>query len=171
MKNKASKKQDHKKKPASDTKSKRPWGTLVAVIVGVTLGIIFWKNNNHVPLEGTSTSAQSPVTTNAKEDKDQLLGRWARTDSEGAYVIEIKNASADGKLEANYFNPNPIKVGFATWQKTNNNIVVVVELRDVNYPGSTYTLNFSSTENRMTGNYYQAVEGTNFDVEFIRARY
>jgi len=52
----------------------------------------------------------------------------------------------------------------------NGKLVVVVELRDVNYPGSTYTLNFNRAENSMTGNYYQAVEGTNFDVAFVLVR-
>jgi len=171
MKNKANKKQAHKQKLTPDTKSKRPWGVLVAVIVGATIGVIFWKNNNQAPLESTTSSTQTPVTTNVKAGKDQLAGRWARTDSDGAYVIEIKSAAADGKLDASYFNPNPIKVGHAEWQNKNGKLAVVVELRDVNYPGSPYTLNFIPSENRMTGNYYQAVEGTNFDVEFVRARY
>jgi hypothetical protein len=83
-------------------------------------------------------------------------------------VIEIRSASADGKLDARYFNPNPINVGSAAWQKNANGLVVVIELQDVNYPGSTYTLNFFPSENRMAGNYYQAVEGANFDVEFVR---
>jgi hypothetical protein len=36
---------------------------------------------------------------------------------------------------------------------------VVVELRDVNYPGSTYTLTYDPGTDRLTGTYYQAVAG------------
>ena len=169
MKNKATSKQHPKQKPTSETKSKRPLGILIVVIIVAVIGVIFWKSNQ-TTTESTSTSAQSPAPTNSKADKDQLVGRWTRTDSDGAYVIEIKSASADGKLDASYFNPNPIKVGRAEWQNKNEKLVIVVELRDVNYPGSTYTLNFLSAENSMTGNYYQAVEGTNFDVAFVRVR-
>jgi hypothetical protein len=60
-----------------------------------------------------------------------------------------------------------------TWRsinKKNGSLLIFVESRDVNYLGSTYTLNFIPSENRMTGNYFQAVEGANFDVEFVRVR-
>ena len=89
-------------------------------------------------------SASVPAGT----EKDLLVGRWVRTDSNGGYTLEIKTASADGKLDAGYFNPNPINVSRAEWQKKEGSLVVVVELRDVNYPGSTYTLNFSKTNDQ-----------------------
>ena len=156
-------------KPTPVTKKKNRWWILGIIIIGATIGFIFWKNNT-IQNTTNSTSTTSPINTPTNPDKDLLIGRWTRTDSEGAYVIEIKSANVDGKLNAGYFNPNPIKVGYAEWQNKNGKLVVVVELRDVNYPGSTYTLTFLSAENRLTGNYYQAVEGTNFDVEFVRAR-
>jgi len=168
MKNKA----NHKSQPkqnAPNPKSNRIWWMLVVIVLAATIGVISWKNRDVNQNISKSTSTP-PSQAQTKTDQDLLVGRWTRTDSEGAYVIEIKSASSDGKLDARYFNPNPIKVGRAEWQKKNNNLVVVVELRDVNYPGSTYTLNFILSENRMTGNYYQAVEGANFDVEFVRSR-
>ncbi len=143
---------------------------VVGVIAVATMGGILWRNYHAGQGTTSTTSSSSPANAADPVNKDQLVGRWTRTDSDGAYVIEIKSASADGKLEANYFNPNPIKVGHAEWQKKNNGLMIIVELRDVNYPGSTYTLNFIPNENRMTGNYYQAVEGANFDVEFVRAK-
>lgn len=168
MKNKP----NHKSQPkqnAPNPKNKRIWWLLGIIVLAAAGGVIFWKNRdvNQNVNKPTSTPHSQAQT---KTDEGLLVGRWTRTDSEGAYVIEIKSASSDGKLDARYFNPNPIKIGRAEWQKKNNNLVVVVELRDVNYPGSTYTLNFIPTENRMTGNYYQAVEGANFDVEFVRPR-
>jgi len=142
---------------------------VVIVIAIASIGGVLWRIYNTGKGTTSSPAIQSSVNL-AKAEKDQLIGRWTRTDSDGAYVIEIKSATADGKLDASYFNPNPIKVGYATWQNKNNNITVFVELRDVNYPGSTYTLNFFSAEDRMTGVYYQAVQGVNFDVEFVRMK-
>jgi len=163
MKNKANHK-SHPKQNAPNPKSKRIWWVLGIIVLAAAGGVIFWKN-----LAVNQTTSTPPSQGQTKTNVDLLVGRWTRTDSEGAYVIEIKSASSDGKLDARYFNPNPIKVGRAEWQKKNN-LVVMVELRDVNYPGSTYTLNFIPSENRMTGNYYQAVEGANFNVEFVRSR-
>jgi hypothetical protein len=170
MKNKTANKPHHKPKPTPAAKKKSPLWMVIVIIAVASMGGVLWRTYNAG--KDTNSSASSPTTANApaKSDKDLLVGRWTRTDSDGAYVIEIKSAGADGKLEASYFNPNPIKVGHAEWQKKNNALMIMVELRDVNYPGSTYTLNFIPSENRMTGNYFQAVEGTNFDVEFVRAR-
>jgi hypothetical protein len=170
MKNKPTHKPHHKPKPSPVAKKKNPLWMVVIVMVVAAMAIVFWRN--YTAIKKTKSSASTPSSTNvsAQADHNLLAGRWTRTDSDGAYVIEIKSASSDGKLDASYFNPNPIKVGRAEWQKKNNNLVVLVELRDVNYPGSTYTLNFFPSENRMTGNYYQAVEGANFDVEFVRIR-
>ena len=99
---------------------------------------------------------------------EKLKGKWLRPD--GGYILEIRSATAEGKLEAGYFNPGPINVARAEWQRKDGNLQVFVELRDVNYPGSTYTLKFSDSEDRMTGNYFQAAQGENFAVEFVRQK-
>jgi hypothetical protein len=168
MKNKSNPK-SHPKQHAPNPKSNRTWWMLGVVVLAAAVGVIFWKDRDVNQNISKSTSTP-PSQAQTKTDEGLLVGRWTRTDSDGAYVIEIKHAGDDGTLEASYFNPSPIKVGRAGWEKKNNILVVVVELRDVNYPGSTYTLNFIPSENRMTGIYYQAVEGANFDVEFVRVR-
>jgi len=156
-------------KPISVSKKKRPWAVTAAVIVMAVAGIFIWQNKDKSEDVNSSTTL-SPTPTVARAEKDPLVGRWVRTDSNGGYTLEIGSASADGKLEASYFNPNPIKVGRAEWQKKENSIVVVIELRDVNYPGSTYTLNFSQNNDQLSGTYFQAVEGVNYDVAFARIR-
>ncbi|MBK9099270.1 MAG: hypothetical protein IPM14_14355 [bacterium] len=75
----------------------------------------------------------------------------------------------DNTLDAKYFNPYPINVGKASWQHISGNIKIIVELRDVNYPGSTYTLNYLPDRDILAGDYYQAVEGLTFYVEFARS--
>ena len=102
----------------------------------------------------------------ATDIRNKLVGEWTRTD--GGYKLKILSATPDGRLDAGYFNPNPIHVARAEWINKNNNIFIFVELRDVNYPGSAYTLQFFPSENILAGNYYQAVEGTNFDVQFVK---
>lgn len=101
-----------------------------------------------------------------KTDKTLLVGNWLRTDA--GYRILISQVNKDGTLEAQYFNPNPINVGRANWEESSGNLKIVVELRDVNYPGSTYTLNYLPDKDILAGDYYQAVEGITFYVEFTR---
>ncbi|TFG99176.1 MAG: hypothetical protein E4H13_09145 [Calditrichales bacterium] len=83
-------------------------------------------------------------------------------------MINLSKVNDDGSLEAHYFNPNPINVGKATWMESNGDLKVVIELRDVNYPGSTYRLNFLPDRSMLAGEYFQAVEGLTFYVEFLR---
>lgn len=108
------------------------------------------------------------ATNTGKPDETRLAGEWVRTD--GGYRLRILSATPDGKLDAGYFNPNPIHVGQADWEVKNKNIIITVVLRDVNYPGSTYTLQYFPAEDRLAGNYYQAVERANYGVEFMRQK-
>ena len=110
----------------------------------------------------------APAKTIGNAAQERLIGRWLRPD--GGYILEIRSAAFDGKLDAGYFNPNPIHVARAEWQHQDNRLIVVVELRDVNYPGSTYTLEFLKAEDRMVGAYYQALEGVTYEVEFVRKK-
>ncbi len=73
-------------------------------------------------------------------------------------------------VEALYFNPRPIHVGRAELREEGGAISVFVELRDVNYPGSTYTLVYDPKADRLRGNYFQALLREDYDVEFVRLR-
>lgn len=115
------------------------------------------------------TSSDNPVFNERKpQDKNVLVGDWVRTDA--SYLIKIKSIKDNGILEANYFNPRPINVGRANWEQSYGNLKVIVEMRDVNYPGSTYTLNYLPDRDMLAGEYYQAVEGLTFYVEFVRGK-
>lgn len=107
------------------------------------------------------------VSTNKKvADKNLLVGDWLRTDA--GYRILITKVNQDGTLDAQYFNPNPINVGMANWEESYGSLKIIIGLRDVNYPGSTYTLNYLPDRDILAGDYYQAVEGLTFYVEFAR---
>ena len=98
--------------------------------------------------------------------QERLVGRWLRPD--GGYILEIRSATSDGKLDAGYFNPNPIHVAHAEWRSKDGKLAMLVELRDVNYPGSTYRLLFDAGQDVLEGTYFQAMEQQMFDVSFVR---
>jgi hypothetical protein len=96
----------------------------------------------------------------------KLQGRWQRTD--GGYIIDIRSVDAAGMMRAAYYNPKPINVAKAEASLDREGVKIFLELRDVNYPGSTYTLAYDPAGDRLAGVYFQAVEGTTFDVFFTR---
>ncbi|MRR59001.1 MAG: hypothetical protein EG824_12430 [Deltaproteobacteria bacterium] len=87
---------------------------------------------------------------------------------DGGYVLELKQIGNDGSLQAAYFNPRPINVSRAELRRKDGKITVFVELRDVNYPGSTYSLHYDPKTDRLTGIYFQALQRQLFEVEFER---
>ncbi len=101
-----------------------------------------------------------------KTDKTKIIGEWLRTDSD--YMIKIAAVNDDGLLLAQYFNPNPINVGKAEWLSSDGFIKIYLELRDENYPGSNYNLTYLPDRDILAGDYYQAIEGLTFYVEFTR---
>jgi hypothetical protein len=121
----------------------------------------------------TDSQSQSAVDTATQPnmkipDYNLLAGDWLRTD--GGKTIRIKSVLSGGQLDAEYFNPKPIHVGQAEWLAKNNSLVIVVELQDVNYPGSRYALEYFPAEDELAGIYYQAVDRENYEVEFVRQK-
>ncbi len=112
--------------------------------------------------------AKMGETAPARPEFQRLEGKWVRPD--GGYIIELKNIRKDGSLAAAYFNPRPIKVFRAEAAQKDGAVTLFVELRDVNYPGSTYTLVYDPASDRLRGKYFQAVERQTFNVEFVRVR-
>jgi len=108
------------------------------------------------------------VSDNLHSDFRQLIGRWLRPD--GGYVTDIRKIHADGKVDASYYNPQPINVSRAEAIGTDTGIELFIELRDIGYPGSTYTLIYNPQKDMMFGLYYQAARGQNFDVVFVRMK-
>lgn len=100
-------------------------------------------------------------------DTQRLVGRWQRTDPDGKFVLEVRKVNADGTVEARYFNPNSVNVDTA--RATMDEVPsLFVELRDANYPGSTYTLTYDPVNDELQGVYFQAVEQQTYEVSFKR---
>jgi hypothetical protein len=89
---------------------------------------------------------------------------------DGGYVLELSNPAPDGVLKAAYFNPRPINVSRAEWKIQDGLLRMFIELRDVNYPGSTYTLDYQPATDKLKGIYFQAALGQQFEVEFERTQ-
>jgi len=111
-------------------------------------------------------AGQSAAQSAEQPDPQRLVGRWVRPD--GGYVLDVREVRADGSLKAAYFNPRPINVAKAEWRQKDGKLTLFVELRDVNYPGSTYTLQYDPAADRLKGAYFQAVEKQTYQIEFAR---
>src|SRR5574341_375533 len=132
---------------------------LAASVVAVVF--FFWLGK-----EITNSPTAANETTAASTDLQKLKGQWLRPD--GGYIIEIRSIEADGKVQAAYYNPKPIRVSRATAGQEGAAATLFIELNDVGYPGSTYTLNYDPANDRLLGIYYQAAMQQSFEVVFVR---
>lgn len=123
-----------------------------------------------LPLAGTdrNSAAQADRHLSGQLGFQRLEGRWVRPD--GGYTLELRNIKKDGSMTVSYYNPKPIKVFRAAAKREDGKIHLFIELRDVNYPGSTYTLQYDPASDRLQGTYFQAVERSYFDVVFVRSQ-
>jgi len=133
--------------------------SLIVLVFAIAAGAGFWVFKAH---RTETTLKTSPVV-----GFEILKGRWLRAD--GGYILEVRSASPEGKLDAFYFNPKSIHVAKAEASMQGAALKVFVELRDVNYPGSTYSLTYDASSDRLMGNYFQAALRQTFDVVFERA--
>jgi len=120
------------------------------------------KNGDNSPeVKKVETAATAP-------DPQKLAGQWERTD--GGYRIVMEEIKPDGTMKASYFNPNSIHVHQANWKLENQQLQVFIELRDTNYPGSTYTLTYDKDRDLLTGIYFQAAMNQSYEIEFTRIK-
>jgi hypothetical protein len=141
--------------------------TGVMYVIGSALAVLLLSGcgrNDQGAVNAVSPSASAAVV---KPDFTRLTGRWLRPD--GGYILEVRSVDANGLMAAGYFNPRPINVSKAQASVENTALKMFVELRDVNYPGSTYNLVYHPSADRLIGTYYQAVEKRTFEVFFVRS--
>ncbi len=162
-------------KPVGRTRSGMPaWLPLAGglLAVGIMIAMAAYVLNK----DDTAPQSTPPLAEETKGparparaktlDTDKLVGRWLRTD--GNYVLDIRSVSADGKVDAAYFNPSPINVSKAEVTSENGEPRLLVELRDRGYEGSYYTLAHDSDTDSLAGIYHQLTMGQQFEVEFVR---
>src|SRR5262249_18958477 len=135
--------------------------------------VFFWRGKarrSEAPEKALQASSSlvtnSPNPISNKPEFQKLKGKWLRPD--GGYVLEIRSVEDTGTIDAAYFNPNPIHVARAYALKDGAATKVFVELRDINYPGSNYTLTYDPAVDRLAGLYFQAIMKETFEVVFVR---
>ena len=137
---------------------------LRSVVVACAVILFVWL------FDGTAFADQKQGTEESKgfSAAKQLEGRWLRED--GGYMLDLQDIRPDGSLKAFYFNPRQINVHEANWKFEDERLLLYVELRDVNYPGSNYTLMFRASQDLLWGSYFQAVQKQTMDVKFVRMK-
>ena len=144
----------------------RVFATFVATLFAVFLFMAVF--TGQVAGVATAGAADTGKALPAQTDFQRFEGKWVRPD--GGYILELKSIKKDGSVSAAYYNPRPIRVFRTEIAKKGGAITLFVELRDVNYPGSTYNLQYDPASDRLKGTYFQAVERQTFSVEFVRVR-
>ena len=119
------------------------------------------------PAAVSATSQPGPATA-PNPGFEKLKGRWLRPD--GGYILEIRSVEPAGKMDAAYLNPRSINVAKAEAARVGAATMVSIELRDVNYPGSTYSLSYNAESDQLAGIYYQAALQQRFEVVFERMK-
>ena len=117
----------------------------LAGAVGILVGAVMAAG----PVSRTTAGEAPTAGAKSVPALERLRGRWLR--DTGGYIIEIRKVGPGGKLDAAYFNPKSIHVGRAEAVQQGGAVKVSVELRDVNYPGSTYTLTYDAKNDRLVG--------------------
>jgi hypothetical protein len=164
-------KASNKKRNTNSPAARRfPTPVAMAVVVVLAAGGLWWSKHRQADVAPVAAPASQTTNTSVSSEApspfEKLKGRWLR--AEGSYIVEVRSVEPGGKMDAAYFNPRPINVAKAEAVKAGGDLKVFVELRDVNYPGSTYTLTYEPTTDSLAGTYFHAVSGQNMDVEFNR---
>jgi hypothetical protein len=148
---------------------------IVLVIAVVAAGVFWWSKGRPgdsppTDVPGAAMNATNQPTSSAtiNPSYEKLKGRWLRPD--GGYIVEIRGVESGGKMDAAYFNPRPINVAKAEASSEGQTVKAFIELRDVNYPGSTYDLAYEAASDQLVGIYYQAALQQRFEVVFERMK-
>jgi hypothetical protein len=113
----------------------------------------------------TASSSWAQPAGQISPDMLAIQGLWMRTDA--PYVIELRHAEG-GALRAAYYNPRPIHVARTEFAEQEGLLKVMIELQDVNYPGSTYVLVYDRGQDHLRGIYFHPESQQTFEVEFVR---
>jgi len=169
------KKRNTGRKPATRSLKRRfpvIWVVLGSVGLAVAAGIFLYHFRYADSRQATATtSGESSSDKEASTLKDiqfgNLIGRWRRAD--GGYIIDIRRIGAKGQMDAVYYNPKSIHISRAEASLKKGAQHIFIELQDVGYPGSTYTLMYRPQQDILAGFYFQAAMKQNFEVVFSRA--
>ena len=135
---------------------------LTGVVIILSLVVFLWLSQKS---PSSATKGAVGQTENFAQAQ-HLAGQWVRPD--GGYRLVIEDVKPEGSLKASYFNPSAIHVHEANWEVQENIAHLFIELRDVNYPGSKYSLVYIKEQDVLEGTYFQAVAKETYSVKFLR---
>lgn len=113
-------------------------------------------------------TVNSPLTD---PDKMLLVGEWSERGM--PWLIKITDVYDTGKLEVGLYNtysPTPIQVELANWFKLGNLLSIYIEIKDPDYPGSYFKLNYVPERDVLVGTAYNALQNAVYSLEMIRER-
>jgi hypothetical protein len=163
-----------KRKKKRETPVRGPSRMRMLAVVGVVcaaaaLAWATWRPTSGPAGPRAAASVPQPSAPSAVSPEFAvLLGEWTRPD--GGYVLSVQEITPDGQATVGYYNPRPIRVSKAQARKEGDHVGLFVELNDVNYPGSTYTLGYDPASGQLKGIYYQAMQRAQYEVVFVRRR-
>ncbi len=141
---------------------------LIIISMAIVSVVACNSQNKQIKNKANSSAGKKVEVVSIAADPQKLAGQWERTD--GGYRFVLEEIKPDGSLKASYFNPNSIHVHQSNWKLENEILHVFVELRDTNYPGSTYTLTYDKDRDLLTGIYFQAAMNQSYEIEFARIK-
>ena len=175
MSTRKKKKRHVSRKPVPASSIKRfpvIWVVLGSVGLAIAAGIFLYYLRYADSRQATATtsgesSSEKAISTLKADQFGNLIGRWRRVD--GGYIIDIRRIGANGQMDATYYNPKSIHVSRAEASLKKGAQYIFIELQDVGYPGSTYTLMYRPQQDILAGFYFQATVKQTFEVIFVRA--
>lgn len=159
-------------KPSASNSSKSAFVTilLIAIVVGGLVLLLLPSKPAPKQQEEAQSATPAPADPVAlatpSGDLSAVVGKWLRED--GGYQLVLTRDASGDKLNAAYFNPRPINVSYCTVTYDGGALKVRVELNDVGYPGSFYTMVYDRASDRLLGTYYQAAMGETYQIMFVR---
>ncbi len=166
-----------KRPPTGAASGGLPVTALVSVallVLAGSFGLVVWwikpppREMPSVAVSPQASPGPDAATAAGSAEFQKLKGLWLRPD--GGYLLEISAVDAAGKMAASYRNPSPIHVAKAEASRDGAKLKVFVELQDVNYPGSTYTLTYDPASEQLQGIYFQAALNEQYEVFFERQK-
>jgi len=141
----------------------------LALAAGIFIYHVQYTNTENATATQSVEAESNKITSPSKDDVfRKLIGSWRRVD--GGYIIDIQRIHANGQMSAAYYNPKSIHVSRAEASLNDGVISIFIELKDVGYPGSAYTLSYHPRQGILSGAYFQAVLKQTFEVVFARVK-
>lgn len=110
----------------------------------------------------------SSIEQPKNKDKNLIKGVWARIDGPGE--INISQVMDNGLLKVTFYNPKLVNIEKAVWTNSSEVLRIYILLRDDSYPGSGFSLNYSSEKDLLVGFYYDALINESYGVTFKRVK-